>query len=522
MGYGKELLMRLQFSDHKISFKLFSNAAFASDGVVVEISDNKLKEIQASHLQLLKLIEENVPVYGVTTGFGDSSRRMVAAKFVEPLQKNLISYLLCGTGPHLSKEVSRAVMLCRLRSLSRALSGVSLDLIKRMQLYLERDWIPAIPQEGSLGASGDLIPLAYIAQALQGEGHLYSANGPLIPTSMVLKEAGLEPYVLKAKEGLALVNGTSVMAGLSLVNISTCRGILDLSILASSWACIAQNGRTDAFSDLINSRAKEFSGQRVVAQTIRELLQAEEYQHGAHREGDLIQSRYSLRCAPQILGPILETIELSENWVEDEINGVSDNPVIGASGEWAMGGNFYGGYMSHSMDYLKICLAHIADMLDRQFATLIDEKANSGLPPNLVDWANISVEERNLHHGLKGLHQSMSALTSEVMNRSIPSGIFSRSSESHNQDKVSLGLSAGVRCQEMLETLFTLNALYLAGLAQALDLRGFQLKGPHSQRLYQIVRKNIPRVSKDQSLEMGIRGLIEDLKNLVREQRVLG
>ena len=184
-----------------------------------------------------------------------------------------------------------------------------------------------------------------------------------------------------------------------------------------------------------------------------------------------IQDRYSLRCAPQILGPVVDTFRLVGQWLECEINSTSDNPLVDTEGAFAMGGNFYGGYLSQGMDYLKISLGHVADFADRQLMMLIDEKSNRGLPPNLANWPGLPEEERYLHHGLKGLHQSVGAITSEIMARTMPNGVFSRSSESHNQDKVSLGMSAATACSDILESLFTVQALYLICLAQALDLR---------------------------------------------------
>jgi histidine ammonia-lyase/phenylalanine ammonia-lyase len=230
----------------------------------------------------------------------------------------------------------------------------------------------------------------------------------------------------------------------------------------------------------------------------------------------MIQDKYSLRCAPQILGPIQETIDQNKFWLECEMNGTSDNPVFGADengeAELAMGGNFYGGYLSHGMDYLKISLAHMADLLDRQLMTLFDEKSSRGLPANLADWPSMTSDERFLHHGLKGLHQSVSALTSETMARATPNGIFSRSSECHNQDKVSLGMSAAVSCQDMLDPLFTIQAMHLTCLAQALDLRKVTLQGATSQKMYNLVRSFIPYVKRDVSLGKPIQNLAQALK----------
>ncbi len=518
-------MVLLKVDDPHLKLANISRATFSSEPITVEIGPGAWANIRASQLQLMKLIETRVPIYGVTTGFGDSARRMIDGDKMEKLQDNLISYLLCGTGPNFSREISRAILICRLKSLARGLSGVSPELVERMKLHVERDWIPAIPQEGSLGASGDLIPLAYLARTIQGRGMIFGESGDLIPIDQVLKKEGIEPYVLKPKEGLALVNGTSTMAGLAIVNLRHIRALIDLSILGTSWSCMALNGRPEAFGRLVNSEAKAFMGQAKVAERIHNLLTAENYSvlplaqitSNGRQLTDFVQDRYSLRCAPQILGPIIETLEQGEDWLETEINGVSDNPIISPDGDWALGGNFYGGYIGHSMDYLKMGLGHIADMVDRQMTTVIDEKSNRGLPPNLADWPNLPEDERFLHHGLKGLHQAVSALTSEAMARSIPNGIFSRSAESHNQDKVSLGLSSGVQCAQMVETLFTIQAHHFIALAQALDLRGRALRGIESLKMYDLVRSKISRVTGDQPLDHAVRSLASAMRASAEE-----
>jgi len=508
------------FSYEKVSEFIFGRKKFSK----ITVDSNVKSRVESSQRELYNLLEKNIPIYGVTTGFGDSGFRVISANQSEKLQKNLISYLLCGTGELLPRTASKAILLFRLISLSRGYSGVSFDLIERMKTFVQNDWVPVIPQEGSLGASGDLIPLAYIAQALQGEGQVDTGSG-VRETKEVLKAAGLSPYTLKPKEGLALVNGTSAMAGLSLINLNSLRFLTELSCLSTSWLCIALKGRTEAFGKIVNEKARSYVGQAEVAKSIRNLLAKENHQSiplgkigiNGNKTETWIQDRYSLRCTPQILGPVLDTLMLVEDWVTREINGVSDNPIIDGE-EVAMGGNFYGGYLSHGMDYLKICIGQVADLLDRQLMTIIDEKSNRGLPPNLANWDEMEEDEKFLHHGLKGVHQSVSALTSEILARVLPNSIFSRSSESHNQDKVSLGMSAAVQCSQILETLFTIQSEYLICLAQALDLRKIQLKGSASRGIYEIVREAVPFVEKDKSLGAGIQKLSERLKKLAHDQ----
>lgn len=471
---------------------------------------------------LEKVLADEIPVYGVTTGFGDSCHRVIPARRSAELQKNLVSYLLCGSGEPLPYRAVKAAFLIRLKSLSRGYSGVSPELLARMELYLNRDWIPVIPREGSLGASGDLIPLAYLARALQGEGEVFASESgrpgagaaPLTrPLPDLLQQAGVAPYELKPKEGLALVNGTSAMAGMAVYNLVRGRQLLSLAAVGTAWLTLALRGRTEAFGKLVNETASRHRGQARVARRVRGLLLAENYEPRPYADievrsqvtSEFVQDRYSLRCVPQILGPVEDTLEQVGAWLEEEINGVSDNPLFGEDGLLATGGNFYGGYLSQGMDYLKISLGHLADLYDRQLTLLMDEKSNRGLPPNLANWDGLPDEERFLHHGLKGLHQAVGALTSEVLALAVPNGIFSRSAESHNQDKVSLGMSAAVQCHLMLEKIFTIQAVHLICLAQALDLRGVKLRGADSARLYQQVRRHVPFADRDRETGSAIR-----------------
>lgn len=488
----------------------------------IKIDDELVNKITASRNNFEKLLEKNIPIYGVTTGFGESCFRSVDKGKSELLQKNLIDYLSCGTGQELSLEVSRAVMLLRLISLSKGYSGVSMELINRMVTYLENDWLPIIPSEGSLGASGDLIPLAYLAQALQGNGMVY-ANGQVKDISLLLKEKNISPYKLKSKEGLALVNGTSAMAGLALINFNYISFLCELSVICSSWLCLVLKGRTEAYDSLVNQKAKSFSGQTKVASMVKALLDEEGYktkcfsniQTKDGHTSELVQDPYSMRCTPQILGPIYETVELFGSWLDQEINGVSDNPLIDSDSNFANGGNFYGGYISHGMDYLKICLGHIADQMDRQLTLLISDKTNRGLTPNLINWPNNN-DELHLHHGLKGLHQLGSAITSEIIAKTMPNGLFSRSSESHNQDKVSLGMSAACQCSEVVNKVYTLFSAYLICLAQAVDLREIELKGKVSKDMYSKIRSCVGFIEKDTRLDGALQQLSIELRTLAK------
>jgi histidine ammonia-lyase/phenylalanine ammonia-lyase len=477
-----------------------------------------------SHQRLLTLLQRRTPIYGVTTGFGDSCFRFIEAEKAYELQANLVEYLLCGTGPMMPIEASRAMFAVRAQSMARGFSGVTVELVERMRLFLERDWIPAVPREGSLGASGDLIPLAYLARVLQGGGDVFAPEfgGRVVPLANILEQQGISPYKLQPKEGLALVNGTSAMAGYALTVLQTLDFFVELSAILSAWQCMVLHGKIEAFGTLVNEIAKTNPGQKHIAAQVRATLEAENYSsvrgqdvHVAHglTQG-YVQDRYSLRCVPQILGPIWDNLQQSWSFLEHEINSVTDNPLIDEAGHLEMGGNFYGGYMCQAMDFTKIHFAHMADLIDRQVLMLVDEKSNRGLPPNLANWPGIADEDRHLHHGLKGLHQSASAITSEIIAKSMPNGVFSRSSESHNQDKVSLGMSAASQAYDMIAPLATLFSLQMVCLAQALDLRGIQLRGEKSREVYGWIRGEVPFIKKDTSLGLQITKIASKLRDL--------
>lgn len=475
----------------------------------VALDESLLAAIQGSYSQLQAALKENPSIYGVTTGFGDSCDQKISAESASELQENLISYLLCGTGPKLSLYASRAALLFRWSSLSRGLSGVSREMLDRMQLLLERDWIPVIPRDGSLGASGDLIPLASIAQVMRGEGEVF-CQGKIIATQTLFQEHQIKAYSFKPKEALAVVNGTSAMAGLSLENIRLSGFLAELQTLMTAWVCLGLQGAISPFSPLVNQQARQSTGQAHFAERVLKILKDEDYLRESHQDAR-IQDPYSLRCSPQVMGPILETIEMAERWLKIEFSSVADNPLISSEGEIRSGGNFYGGYMAFGMDFLKIAMGHIADLIDRQVMSLMDPRVSRGLSRNLT---LIKGEEAGLHHGVKALHQSASAITSEIMARSNPSSIYSRSSESHNQDKVSLGMTAANQCSDLLRQFFDLQSLCLLVAAQAIEVREIKFQGALSKKLFAEVRNVSAKVTKDRPLEKDVAALSTRLQEL--------
>ncbi len=494
--------------DFNQAFKLLFGK---DDSREIEFSSNLSSRVLSSHNNFKNWFDKKIPLYGINTGFGDSCHRTIDNEQSKKLQDNLISYLLMGTGKLLTEEVGRSILFFRIVSLSRGYSGISMELLEKMKELFNKGIYPVIPREGSLGASGDLIPLAYIGENLRGQGDAYY-KGEIVQMEDLVSKGLYSAYELGPKEGLAIVNGTSAMVGLCFYNYSLAYKLVELAETSTSWLTLAIGGRTEAFGPLVNSQSKRFEGQGTAAKNILSLLDQENYKADSYdsiesvdgKTSHFVQDPYSLRCASQVLGPIKDTLSMIKSWVQEELNGASDNPLFDQEDGLANGGNFYGGYLSHSMDYLKICMGNLADLLDRQLTLLINDKTNRGLPPNLANWDNDNLEDNHLNHGLKGVHQNVSAVTSEIMALCIPNSIFSRSSESHNQDKVSLGMSGATQCFDQLEKVTSVVSSYLLCLCQALDLKKIELKGSSSRELYAKVREESAFVAKDRRLDRDV------------------
>src|SRR5215216_3497280 len=360
------------------------------------LSAEAAEKIKATRALKRDLIGREVPIYGVTTGFGDSAHRQISASKTAGLQQNMLRFLGSGTGPIASPEVTRTVMLLRANCLARGNSGVRLELVERLLFYLNQDILPLIPERGSCGASGDLVPLSYVGRALAGETEVLY-EGEVREAADVLAELGLEPFELEAKEGLAMTNGTSFMSGFASLAVHDARELAFVADLCTAMASQALMGNHGHFNSFL-FEAKPHPGIIESAANVRMLIDGSALTHDAEdivpldgagfRELERsVQDKYSIRCAPHITGALRDTLEWAEKWVGIEINSSDDNPLFDAGlGRVQSGGNFYGSHMGQAMDSLKVALANICDLLDRQLELVVDEKFNAGLTPNLIPY----------------------------------------------------------------------------------------------------------------------------------------
>ncbi|GAD88477.1 histidine ammonia-lyase [Vibrio halioticoli NBRC 102217] len=412
---------------------------------------------------LERLLKEDGVVYGVTTGYGDSCTVAIPPNLIDELPLHLTRFHGCGLGDILTHEQARAVLATRLCSLAQGVSGVSHELLNQIITLINKDITPRIPEEGSVGASGDLTPLSYLAAALIGERDVIY-KGETRPTEEVFAELGIDPIRLKPKEGLALMNGTAVMTAIACLAYKRAEYLAQLCSKITALVSVGMNGNQFHFDEALFA-VKPHPGQQQIAAWIRDDLKAER----PPRNSDRLQDRYSLRCAPHVIGAVQDSLPWIRSLIENELNSANDNPIIDGDNERVLhGGHFYGGHIAMAMDTLKTGIANLADLLDRQMAQLMDYKFNNGLPFNLTGSEG---ERKPINHGFKAVQIGISAWTAEALKHTMPASVFSRSTECHNQDKVSMGTISARDCVRVLELTEQVASASLLASVQALEIR---------------------------------------------------
>ena len=497
----------------------------ARGGRVVRLSERAAAAVRASRELKLTLIAQEIPIYGVTTGLGDSAHRQVGSAKTADLQRNLIRFLGCGTGPTAPPEVVRVAMLLRANCLAKGNSAVRVELLERLLDLLNHDVIPLVPERGSCGASGDLVPLSYVARALLGETRV-SVGGQERQAADVLHELGIEPLELEAKEGLALTNGTSFMTAFACLAAAAARDLADLVDLITAMASESLLGNRGHFNAFLFDTAKPHAGMVESARRIRALLaesghalDSDEIVPGRLNGADFIeherqvQDKYSIRCTPHVNGVLRDVLSWVEQWVSTEMNSSDDNPLFNVGGGRAeSGGNFYGGHMGQAMDSLKVAVANICDLIDRQLELVVDEKFNAGLTPNLIPRFEADHPQAGIHHGFKGMQLCCSAMTAEAMKLCNPATIHSRSTECHNQDKVSMGAIAARDARTIVELAQNIAAIHLIACSQALELRGVERCSPPTREAFELVRQRVPFLDGDRYMDEDIAAVVDMIR----------
>jgi histidine ammonia-lyase len=455
-----------------------------------------------------RLLREDGVIYGVTTGYGDSCTVSVPPELVAELPHHLYTYHGCGLGVFLSPDQTRAVMAVRLASLSRGFSGVSVGLLEQIARLLQADVLPLIPSEGSVGASGDLTPLSYLAAVLCGEREVWH-GGERMTAAQALAQAGIAPLRLRPKEGLAIMNGTAVMTALACLAYDRAAYLTRLSTRITAMASFALDGNAHHFDETLFS-VKPHAGMQGVAAWLRADLAAGQ----AERNGSRLQDRYSIRCAPHVIGVLADALPFFRESIENELNSANDNPIIDAENERVLhGGHFYGGHIAFAMDGMKNAVANLSDLLDRQMALLVDARYNHGLPANL---SGMQGPRAAINHGLKALQISVSAWTAEALKLTMPASVFSRSTECHNQDKVSMGTIAARDCLRVLELTEQVAAALLIAVRQGMWLRcrvqPERTPPAPLARMLEALARHVAPVEEDRRLDLELQALVARIR----------
>ncbi|TMK29146.1 MAG: histidine ammonia-lyase [Actinobacteria bacterium] len=480
----------------------------ARGGEPVKLSHLATKRVEACHAALLRIVRAGKPVYGVTTGFGQLENVPISKADLLRLQENLVRSHAAGAGPPLHVDDVRASILIRANALAKGYSGVRHEVVDLLLGMLNKGVHPFVPSRGSLGASGDLAPLAHIALVMIGEGEAYVGEKRM-PGGAALRAAGLKPLRLEAKEGLAILNGTAVMAGLGCLLVADALGLLKDAEIAASMSFEGLRGSPAPFDARI-ARLKKQVGQHLVAGNMVKLLQDSEIVQ-SHKGPHRVQDPYSLRCIPQVLGACFESIQYARQVLEIEINSATDNPLIFPdTAESLSGGNFHGQSLAMALDFLGLGLTVLGAFSERRTARLVDPQL-SELPPFLT-------EHGGLQSGMMILQYTAAALASENKVYAHPASADSIPASANQEDHNSMGQGAAVKARHILENARRIVAIeYLCG-AQGLEFRKPLKAGLGPRFAHRLLRKSVPRLTTDRSMS----GDIDHVVRMMRAGEISG
>ncbi|MDN3593967.1 HAL/PAL/TAL family ammonia-lyase [Zunongwangia endophytica] len=456
----------------KATLKLSDFRQVLFENQQLEISEEILEKVTTSFSFLQNFAKDKV-IYGVNTGFGPMAQYKIADKDRLQLQYNLIRSHASGTGKAIDPLCVKASMVARLNSLSLGYSGINTSVLETMQQLINRDVTPLVFEHGGVGASGDLVQLAHLALVLIGEGEVFY-KGERKATKLVFQQLSIKPIEIKLREGLALINGTSVMTGIGIVNLIHAKRLLDWSVCCSSMLNELVSAYSDHYSSELNN-SKLHESQHEIAKMMRDHLhdshRIKNRQDHLYREtstseaifSEKVQEYYSLRCIPQILGPVLATINSAEKILIDEVNSANDNPIVSVEDQMVYhGGNFHGDFISLEMDKLKLVMTRLSMLCERQLNYLLNSKLNEIFPPF------VNLGKLGLNFGLQGAQFSAVSTTAENQTLSNSMYVHSISNNNDNQDIVSMGTNAANITKTVIDNTYQVLAVEMMAIIQGI------------------------------------------------------
>lgn len=434
-----------------------------------------------------KVLKDEKTVYGINTGFGSLANQRISTEKLQQLQRNIVLSHACGSGPLLSDEVVAFILLLKINNLAQGYSGVRMELIDNLCALYNAQVYPCIPAKGSVGASGDLVPLAHLSLPLLGEGEV-RYKGNIMSAEEGLAIAGIKPLPLAAKEGLALLNGLQVSTAIAIKALFDCECLFETAILAGGLSVDAARGSDVPFDARIH-QVRGHQSQIDVAEMYRKLLEGSQIRD-SHRGCTRVQDPYSLRCQPQIMGAVLHQIRFVRQTLETEVNAISDNPLVfSEQNEILSGGNFHGEIIAMAADNLALAIAEIGANAERRIALLID-KNFSGLPAFLV-------KESGLNSGFMIAHVTAAACASDNKAIAHPHSVDSLPTSANQEDHVSMATNAALRLQNMIENTATILAIELLAACQGLDFHAPLSTSPKLQKVHEKVRTYVDHYEQD-------------------------
>lgn len=483
--------MKVVISTSGMSFS--DVVAIARHDAKIEISQAALDSMAATRAHIERLAVSEEPVYGISTGFGALAQRHIPIDSRVQLQKSLIRSHAAGMGEPVEREVVRALMALRLKTMCSGQTGVRPVVAQTYAAILNAGITPRVLEYGSLGCSGDLAPLSHCAMVLMGEGRAFGPDGLERPVTELLAEAGITPVELREKEGLALINGTDGMLGMLILALADLDVLLDQADIIAAMSVEGQMGTDQVFRAALHEDLRPHPGQATSAKNMFEALRGSEIV-ASHRHGDgVVQDAYSLRCAPQVAGAVRDTMAHAKLVAERELASVIDNPVVLTDGEVTSNGNFHGAPVAYVLDYLAIAATDLGSISERRTDRFLDVARNRGLPHFLANDAGVD-------SGLMIAQYTQAAMVSENKRLAVPASVDSIPSSAMQEDHVSMGWHAGRKLRKVVDNLRRIIAVELIAAARAVELRAPLRPAPVTGELISILRERVPGMGPDRDL----------------------
>src|SRR3954470_22502244 len=466
----------------------------AVDRRAVLLSPDARELVNRARAVVDEIVSSNKVAYAITTGVGKLSDVRIAGEQIRELQINLVRSHAVGVGQALPVAETRAMMLLRAKSLAKGHSGVRPIVIDTLCEMLNRGVTPVVPSQGSVGASGDLAPLAHLALALIGEGECYDERATRLASGDALKRAQIKPIVLEAKESISLINGTQAMLALGTLALLSAETLVDSADVIGGLSCDALKGTDAAFDERIH-RVRPHSGQIKTAANLRRMLEGSQIRE-SHRECGRVQDAYSLRCIPQVHGAVRDTLQHCRSIFETEANSAVDNPLVfitdpkAAEGDVISGGNFHGEPLAFALDFLAIALSALAGISERRIERLVNPALSEGLPPFLAPGAG-------LNSGFMMPQVTAAALVSENKVLAHPASVDSITTSGNKEDYVSMGMTAALKLKRIVDNTRNVLAIEAIAAAQALDFVAPLKTGKRGQKAHQAIRTVCAAMDKD-------------------------